>query len=466
MAEGGDAPFRPVPFQITDPERIPAKRYYDEEFFRLENERLWPHVWQMAARLETIPNPGDWIEYKILDKSVLIVRGKDGQVRAFHNACRHRGVRLAAGHGNCEIKGFVCPFHAWRYNTEGKNTFVYARHLFDERQLEEAEINLAPCRMEIWGGCAFINFDDNAPSLRESMGELAERLEARGVDNMRAEWWYATVLPANWKIAMEAFMESYHVLITHPQLQAAGAPIYNAMFGHDTGGLGQPINPKASTHDNVMSHFRHMELVSEGMAGMAHPKDVAVARTLLDVPLPEDPLQGVMMWYGILNDAVTKAGRARGEPTPDLNAIAVSHPVEAVEFVFPHFFLLPVLSSMSSYRIRPLTAETCVFELWSLTLFPEGQEPEPVREPTFLEYNSKDYPEIPQQDYSNIPLQQIGLHAGGFEYMRLGGKGEGMISNYQRIIDGYLKGLPQEKLAEATAKLLRNFDGPVKDMGV
>ncbi|PXA82686.1 (2Fe-2S)-binding protein, partial [Nostoc sp. 3335mG] len=72
---------------MTDREKIPSKRYYDQEFFELEREKLWPHVWQMAARLEEIPNVGDYVEYRILDKSVIVVNTKTG-VKAFHNACR------------------------------------------------------------------------------------------------------------------------------------------------------------------------------------------------------------------------------------------------------------------------------------------------------------------------------------------------------------------------------------------
>src|ERR1043166_3005306 len=82
-----------VPFAVRDPNLIPAKRYYDPEFYRLENERLWPHAWQMACRLEQIPAVGDFIEYPNLGKSIIIVRPAEG-VRAYHNTCRHRGVRL------------------------------------------------------------------------------------------------------------------------------------------------------------------------------------------------------------------------------------------------------------------------------------------------------------------------------------------------------------------------------------
>lgn len=456
---------RPVPFAVADPERIPAKRYYDEAFYALECERLWPHVWQMACRLEQIPNIGDWVEYSNLGKSVIVVRTQDG-IKAFHNACRHRGVQLVSGHGNCKGSGFICPFHGWRWNAEGKNTFVYGRHLFDERQLDEADLALKPCRVELWGGCAFINLDDDAPSLRDCLGPVADRLDAHGMGKLRAEWWYATEIPANWKIAMEAFMEGYHVMRTHPQLQRAVPMLYNTMYGMDTGGIGQPINPSLSVRDNIKAQFRHLELLSEGMAGMVHAKEVEIARQLLDVELPDDPMQAVPMWYGIVQDQITKQLRARGEDVPDLNAVAVSDPVSAVEFLFPHYFLLPFFTGASAYRIRPTGPETCLFEIWSLTQFPEGQEPEPVREPVVLPYDSEAFPPIPQQDYSNLPLQQKGLHAGGFEFMRLSKTIEGLISNYQRIIDGYLEGKDPEKLAAATQMLGGNFDGKILDLGL
>lgn len=454
-----------IPFPVTDPERIPVQRYYDEAFYQLECERLWPHVWQMACRLEQIPNVGDWIEYSNVGKSVIVVRTDDG-VKAFHNACRHRGVPLAQDdYGNCRKEGFICPFHGWRWNIEGENTFVYGRHLFSEKQLDKANLALRACRVELWGGCAFINFDDDAPSFRECIGPVADRLEAHAANKLRSEWWYATELPANWKVAMEAFMEGYHVMQTHPQLQRATPMLYNAMYGSDTGGVGLAANPNMSVRQNIEAQLKHMELLSEGMAGMIHAKEVEIARQLVDVELPDDPAQAVPMWFGIVQDQISKQLKARGEPIPDLNAVAVSDPVHAVEFLFPHYFLLPFFSSMSSYRIRPLGPESCLFEIWSLTLFPEGEEPEPPMEPVMLPYDSQEFPPIPRQDYSNIPAQQKGLHAQGFEYMRLSKEIEGLISNYQRLIDGYLSGVEPDKLAAANQRLGGNFDGKILDLG-
>ena len=462
-----------VPFLITDPERIPSQRYYDEDFYKLEVERLWPHVWQMACRVEQIQKVGDYVEYTNLGQSVIVVRTKSG-VKAYHNACRHRGVPLAeaGGHGNCEVQGFTCPFHGWRWNIEGDNTFVYGKHMFSEKQLDKADLALRPCRVEEWGGCAFINFDDDAPSFRDSIGPVAERFDAHKLQNLRAEWCYATVLPANWKVAMEAFMEGYHVMKTHPQLQQKAPMLYNSMYAspngqgqHDTGGIGVQIDPRMSVRENIQAQFEHLQLLSEGMAGMVHAKEVEIAGQLLDVELPADPMQAAPMWYGIVQDQITKQLQAKGEPIPDLNAVAVSDPVNAVEFIFPNYFLLPFFTSVSAYRIRPLGPESCMFELWSLTAFPEGQEPAPVMDAITLPYDSPDFPPIPRQDYSNIPIQQKGMRAKGFEFMRLSKDIEGLISNYNRIIDGYLTGVAPEKLAKANNLLGGNFDGKIKDLG-
>ena len=453
-----------VPFRVTDPQRIPSKRYYDEAFYKAEVEKLWPHMWQMACRLEQIQNVGDWVEYSNLGKSVIVVR-TEGGVKAFHNACRHRGVPLAeaAGHGNCKSQGFICPFHGWRWNGEGKNTFVYGRHLFDERQLDEAELALRPCRVETAIGCAFINFDDAAPSFADTIGPVLGRLEVHGQSGQRAEWWYATELPANWKTAMEAFMEGYHVMRTHPQLQRAVPGLYNSMYGHDTGGIGDQVNPNWTKEQNVAAQVKNLELLSEGMAGMIHAKEVEIARQIPADILPDDPEQMVMHWFGAVMHQISAQLQARGENVPNLTEVAVSDPISAVEFLFPHYFLLPFFTSTSAYRIRPTGPESCLFEIWSLTHFVPGEEPAPLMEPTILPYDSDQFPPIPRQDYSNIPIQQKGLHAEGFEFMRLSRTIEGMISNYNRILDGHIAGADPAKLAAATHSLGGNFDGKIID---
>jgi len=460
MADDVKSLLEKVPFRITDPELIPSQRYYDPAFFELEKEKLWPHVWQMACRLEEIPRIGDYVEYTILDKSVIVVRTKNG-VKAFHNACRHRGVRLATGAGNCKNAGFICPFHGWRWNTEGENTFVFGKQVFSPEVLDKAEIDLAPCRIDFWAGCAFINFDDQAPGLRESLGPVAERMEARHADKLKMDWWYGTVLPTNWKLAMEAFQEGYHTMKTHPQLHqlsALGNP-----YGNDADGMAP--NRGMTGQQALNTHIDFLARLSSGMGGMVHETEVAVAESLRDMDVSDDALQATMAFYGRLHEDITKEALGRGAPMFDISKVAQEVEFHAVEFMFPHFFLLPMLGAMSSYRIRPLTAETCLFEIWSLVLRPEDEAYDTPKQPTILPYDSPDFPEIPRQDYYNLPLQQLGLHAGEFKFMRLSKDCEGMISNYQRLLDGYLAGLDPEKLAAGSRVVNCGFESPIRDIG-
>jgi len=455
-----------VPFLVEDPELIPSKRYYDAEFFELEREHLWPRVWQMACRLEEIPAVGDWVEYKILDKSVIVIRTKEG-VRGFHNTCRHRGVQLASGRGTCGAQGFICHFHGWRWAPEGKNTFVFAREVFSEAILSPEQIDLVQVRVEEWAGCAFINFDLDAAPLLQSLGSVVDRLNARHVDKLRVEWWEAAVLPCNWKLAMEAFMESYHVMRTHPQLHILTEP--ELRFSRDAGPSAPESDPahSGSPRDLVKTAIGFAKRLREGMAGMVDEFEVEVAEGLGELELPEgSALEMTQAFYGRLHHEITERGRQLGLPMFDINQAAIEHGYHNVEFMFPHFFLLPHFSAMASYRIRPLTAETSLFEIWSLTLRPEGEERPAPTPPTPRAHDDPGFPEIPRQDYSNLPLQQLGLHAGGFEDMRLSRDYEGLISNYQRLIDGYLTGADPEKLVEAQNRVNQGYDASIADIGL
>ena len=451
-----------VRHRVTNPALIPAERYYDPQFFELEKEHVWPHVWQMACRLEEIPKIGDYVEYTIFDKSVIVVRTKDG-VKAFHNACRHRGVRLATGPGNCAKTGFICPFHGWRFGLDGKNTFVFGKQVFTPDLLEHAEIDLAPCRVDFWAGCAFINFDDEAPGLHESLGPVVDRLDARNVDKLKMDWWYATVLPTNWKLAMEAFQESYHVMKTHPQLHDLSTP---SPLGYGSDSDGMIPNRNVTPREAVDMSIEFVHRLSAGMAGLIHQTEAdAIERNLRGMAVTEDVGETLMEFYRRAGDAVAEDGFARGAPMFDINKVNAEQGMKGVEFMFPHFFLLPFFGAMSSYRIRPLTPETCLFEIWSLVLRPEGEAYDTPRQPTVLPYDSTEFPEIPQQDYSNLPLQQLGLHAGEFRFMRLSHSHEGLISNYQRLIDGYIARLDPERLAKAQNVVNSGYDVPIMDIG-
>ena len=264
-----------VPYAVTVADRIPAERYYDADFYALECELLWPRVWQMACRLEEVPRAGDFVEYRILDKSIIVVRVDQTTVKAYHNACRHRGVQLVKDRGSC-ASGFVCPFHGWCWGLDGANTFVLSPDVFNPAKMERDDLRLAECRVEVWGGAAFINFDDGAAPLRESIEPFASYHDAWHVDKMRAEWWLQARLPVNWKLAMEAFMEGYHVMETHPQLRFRPLSRAGCTTSPVPAVAGSRSAPKgdATVDSRVLidTQIRYMQVLSEGMAGMTHQK--------------------------------------------------------------------------------------------------------------------------------------------------------------------------------------------------
>jgi phenylpropionate dioxygenase-like ring-hydroxylating dioxygenase large terminal subunit len=442
----------PVPYAMEIPDRVRKERYFDPDFYRMECELLWPRVWQMACRLEEIPQPHDFVEYEFLDQSIVVLRTDDMGVTAFQNACRHRGVRLVEGRGSCE-QGFACPFHGWRYGPDGKNAGVRQRRTFSEHNLESDEINLVPVRCEVWGGCAWINFDDDAPPLRECIEPAATVLDAWKVESLRSEWWYACRLPVNWKLAVEAFVEMYHVVQTHPQL------VIPTRYGLRDG---TPFDRRSF----VDADIQYLRAMSEGMGGMVHANDVRVAEGLRDIELPDDPKSAMAIWNRTLNDAVVRWHRNRGSDIPDLNDLDDRGLNETFYQCFPHYFVLPMYSSASSYRFRPLGPEQTLMELWSLTRFPDGEEPGIPTPPEPWEPDDPRWPRIPAQDFSNLPRQQKGLHAKGFEFMRLSSGLEGHISNFERTIDGFLAGLPYERLLPALRLLnVSPFDKPILDLG-
>jgi phenylpropionate dioxygenase-like ring-hydroxylating dioxygenase large terminal subunit len=443
-----------VPYEIEVADRIPKQRYYDPDFYALEGDRLWSRTWQMACRLEEIPNEGDFAEYEILDQSVLVVRTADGGATAMQNTCRHRGVRVAQGRGSAGASGFTCPFHGWCYGPDGTNTFVPQSRTFSDHNLEKADIDLVPVQCETWGGMAWINLDPKAPPLRQCIEPFATVMDAWKLESMRAEWWYAARIPANWKACEEAFVEQYHVLEAHPQLRLPGR--YPAKDGSlDIAGFKK-------------GELSYLRLMSRGMAGMVHASDVKIAEQMArTIKLSGTPAEVRSTWDRTLNDKVTAWHRKQGHDMPDVNELEDAGMNQPMGYCFPHVFVLPMYSSASMYRFRPLGPEETLMEIWSLTRFAPGSEPETPPVPEWWAPDDKRWPPIPRQDFGNLPRQQQGLHASGFEYMRISELGEGHISNLHRTIDAFLAGASHQKLRKALEALNVNpLEQPIVDLGL
>lgn len=207
------------PFQM----RVPTDRYYSPDYHEREREQLWMRVWQVAGRADDIPEAGDWIEYRLFDQSWVLVRGRDGNVRGFVNACRHRGNAFCSGKGRSAR--FTCPYHNWSYGLDGALLAV-AKPDYDGPVEEfvgaKDQLGLLQVPVECFAGFIFLNPDPYAAPLAEYLGEVAALLAPYKLEEMtpiglnRRE-----PLDCNWKVVMDAFQEGYHIQAVHPELISA-----------------------------------------------------------------------------------------------------------------------------------------------------------------------------------------------------------------------------------------------------
>jgi phenylpropionate dioxygenase-like ring-hydroxylating dioxygenase large terminal subunit len=193
---------------------ISAARYTSEHFARLERERMWPRVWQFAAREEDLPDPGDYVVYENAGRSFLISRQDDGSVRAMHNVCLHRGRKLRTEDGSADR--FVCPFHGFAWNKDG--SFNHMPCKWDFQHLDEAKLSLPPVEVGRWGGYIFLREEPGGPSLEEFLAPLPDHFKRWRHEECVTVMWVGKEVPANWKVTAEAFMEAWHTVVTHPQL--------------------------------------------------------------------------------------------------------------------------------------------------------------------------------------------------------------------------------------------------------
>ena len=425
---------------MVDSLHVPRERYYDRAFFEMEKERLWPYVWQMACRLEEIPRSGDFVEYEICDQSVLVVRQPDRSIKAFHNACRHRATQLAKGAGRLGGGQIVCPFHGWRWDLDGTNSFVYAPEAFAPECLRPDDLALRPCLTDVWGGCVWINMDLDARPPRDALSPVPELLDPLGVENMRVWWWKETILDANWKMAQEAFLEGYHTMRTHPQLTMGLGEDWNAAslaytafaHGHARFELGPADGADGSIDADTFLEMNR--ILCEGQDAMTLERDLRVfERARQTVPAGADFAPAAI---GALYE---DAARCR---------IPLPAPTEAMSlwggevFSFPNYFMLPQYGNSLAYRIRPYgdDPERCRFEVWSLTMYPEGEEPGRAElRGRYAPDDSENWGLIPLQDFSNIERQQRGLHSRSFTQLRLATQWERGISNMHEELDRYLQ---------------------------
>jgi Rieske 2Fe-2S family protein len=215
---------------------LPTSYYLSEEIFAQEKERIFCREWFCAGREEQLPKPGDFLVLDVAGESVLVVRTKDGGLKAHYNVCRHRGAQLCAplnsapqndSHG-VQLKGGVlgatgirCPYHQWTYALDGR--LLNAPHFTEGDGFCKSDFSLYPVGLETWGGFFFLNLTpgeirEKGRSLHQQLAEITSRVQRYPLGELRIAATISYDVKANWKAIVENYNECYHCGGVHPEL--------------------------------------------------------------------------------------------------------------------------------------------------------------------------------------------------------------------------------------------------------
>ncbi len=422
---------------------IPKADYVSRDFARREADRLWPRTWQMACREEEIPRVGDYVTYDLLDESIIVVRTAPDRIAAFHNACQHRGRRLTEGCGHAAR--LHCRFHGWSWKLDGTIAHVVDRDNWDGT-LKDEDIALPKVRVGSWGGWVFVCMSEETEPLLEFLAPLPDVFRNYPFEKMRYRWYKSTGIACNWKTALEAFNEGYHVQTTHSQL----LPVHDdEALAHAEGrhgsyqlapgriSLGERSPRLAARAVDYRHNVRDFVLMLEQDLKASIPPHMSELMDRLVEELPaEASLLDVLMKYGQI---ACEAAGERGIPFPALTPEEIGR-AGADWHLFPNMVFLPAPDAMLAYRARPDRddPERCIFEVYSLLLYPEGGEP-PLERQYFADWKDHDaWGLILEQDFQNMTEVQRGMRSRGFTGSRTNPVQEKSVSNFHRALREFI----------------------------
>ena len=410
---------------------LSTDRYLSRDWLDRENRLLWPKVWQMACHEQEIAAEGDSIVYEIGDLSFVIARGRDGEIRAFYNACQHRGTKLRLNPGN--LHEFRCPFHGWTWDLTGNLTEVPGD--WDFPQVSSESHCLPQVRVETWGGFVFINPDPGAVPLAEWLGALPEQLASSRYEQRRLVAHLRKVVPCNWKIVLEAFNEGYHVGTTHPQYSM-----------------------------NLSDLDSQYDVLSRYVNRMINP--IGVPGPLVDYEVSEQELADSFAAVGLVDDEgnslqVPEGGTARQVVAEFMvnvwratTGVDVSHYSDAEILdgigyqLFPNFLPWAGLGVPLVYRFLPYGDDPAKATMEVYVLWPHPEDtpmpPAPAVSELSEEMNWSDFPELTwlgpvfDQDMVNLDRIQRGMRSLPKASITLGAYQESRIRHYHHLIEEYL----------------------------
>jgi nitrite reductase/ring-hydroxylating ferredoxin subunit len=411
---------------------LTADRYTSADFFNRETSEMWPKVWQFAARAEDMPEPGDVVVYENAGRSYLITRQEDGSIRAFHNVCLHRGRKLRTSSG--ATSQLQCPFHGFTWNLDGSLKQIPCQ--WDFGHLKESELGLPEVRVGEWAGYIFLNEDGKAPPLLEYLHPLPEHFARWEMERCFTALWVGKVIPANWKVTAEAFMEAWHSVVTHPQILP---------FTGDANSSyriwGDHVNLALTPFAVLSPHLQNMGHDEQFIVDSFHQYSGRMGETLADVTVPDGKTAREVLGDINRQRYLTDLGY-------DGDAATDSELLDGWTYnVFPNFAPWGGFAPNIVYRWRPWPDQDhTLMEVRILARTPKDQ-PVPPGAPMHMIGADEPWSSVTawgklgsifDQDMENLPYVQEGLKVSKNNLVELGNYQEIRIRHFHQTLDTYL----------------------------
>jgi phenylpropionate dioxygenase-like ring-hydroxylating dioxygenase large terminal subunit len=421
----------PAPTDLLDKDR-----YLSREFADAELAKMWSKVWQIACLDSDVPNVGDYYEYKIGRESILVVRESDdgpghSGVKAYHNVCQHRGRPLKQGCGNAEK--LQCPYHGWTWNLDGSLRHVPERQEFCP--FSDESVALPPVKIDRWEQFYFVNLDPDAGPLADYLGDIPRRVAAYKLSGQYKWWSRSTIVPVNWKIALDAFQEDYHARYIHPETNSFADYTDNPI---ELIGDHSMLAARFGVPDRLLEQIPDMAETLDAMEWtfQAFGEDTALIAALRGMNLPD----GTML-HDLLPPIIS-AGMAQAGV--DISGLTETQLVDDYEwFIFPNIQIHTLAFGSWFFRMRPNGTDpaSMIFDMWFLHKVPEAPDGHCVKPPAAENIHVEtggSCGAVMDQDFNNIVVQQQGLHSSGFQGFRLSAM-ETRISHFHETLDRYLE---------------------------
>jgi len=424
---------------------IPGNRYTSREFFAKEWEGMWTKVWLLLGRASEIPNSGDWQMEPVGPEEILMVRQKEGGIKAFYNVCQHRGNPLVDTDKGSVLRRFVCRYHSWAYTPDGELNFAPDKEDFPEGN-PCGKLRLQELACETFAGFVWVNMNPDCMPLQKFLGPIWDDWHNRDIQSWTRTSANSMNLPCNWKVVLDNFNESYHVPTVHQ-----GAT---------------PDTNRKKIRGNIDTYFKEtqFDLSDEGHNRMVMKGGFGVGQMDQDGNVKE-PLASQLRYWDLdpadfkgkpeatreaLQQAKHALGPARGyshyDKVPDEQLTDAFHYT-----LFPNFAVSVWADGFHFLRARPHRSdpEQCVFDNWwyaSLASVDAAQPTGTLGTGTIADVEKKwlQFPEDSigpgiEDDVSVFVTQQRGFRSKGFKGVYLSNQ-ENRIRRLHELIDDYIEG--------------------------